>query len=60
MMSTYREEVNAYKKRLIEERLRAFGGHRRRTAASLGIARENLYRLIRTLGVNTGVREWRP
>ena len=47
----YSESLNRFRRRLVEDALRACDGNRRRAAQMLGMDRSNLVALIRRLGI---------
>lgn len=54
---TLRDLVDAYERRLIEEALRATGGHQRRAAQALGVLPTTLHEKMKRLGL---VRRLQP
>lgn len=50
--TTYHAAVNAFRARLLLDALTAHGGNRTRTAATLGLQRTYLLRLMRQMGVS--------
>lgn len=57
MHGTYAERVRDYKRELVTEALTACRGDTKRAAQMLGVARQNLYRLMKELGVVKGQRQ---
>ena len=58
-LAPYQEQVNAAKRRILENTLRECGGDMKSGASRLGIHENNLYRLIRTLGIRDTLDAYR-
>jgi len=50
--SSYHQQVELFRKRLVQEALDRCGGHRSRAAQELGLSRQAMSYLVRTLGVS--------
>jgi DNA-binding NtrC family response regulator len=58
-LAPYQEQVNAAKRRILENTLRECGADMKSGASRLGIHENNLYRLIRTLGIRDTLDAYR-